>query len=229
MYDNIIHEKRMSMEFLCMKKYFSNRFKCLRNAHLLSSSQCAYFLGFKSVGSIANLESGKFLPYLENLCEISRLFGGISLDWIVGNTNVPYTSESVSAAEMAVWDNILPTFDNLEWMAYLNTLEIPSDYFHNASRIKKYSLPVRANILFLLSVAYKITLSSKSQKEALTFEKKLYKTYSLSVEHLTRKILITKKVVFDLSTQAIIQNEYDLEPILTDTIDLIVCDEEDDG
>ena len=71
------------------KKFFSNRFKCLRIAHYLSSAQCAYFLGFKSTGSISDMESGKKTPLVENLVDAGRLFG-VSIDWLLGETNTPY-------------------------------------------------------------------------------------------------------------------------------------------
>ena len=186
------------------KKFFSNRFKCLRIAHYLSSAQCAYFLGFKSTGSIADIESGKKTPLVESLVDAGHFFG-VSIDWLLGETNTPYTQENIVAVEDYVWATITANMHEVPKLAEeFDDFIIPNCYKRMNER-NQYPLPVRANITFIASVLFIMETSAGKKGEDDIYRKKIEKTFSSRLEGLLKGLLLQqiKAPVFDLTKQPI--------------------------
>ncbi len=186
------------------RAFFSNRFKCLRLAHSLSSSQCAYFLHFKSKGSIANLESGNFSPQVDNLAAISSLFA-VSLDWLIGSTNTPYTADSMKSIEDYIWSTISLNM-NPFMSEYLEHMCISNEYKQLDQR-ERYPLPVRANIVFLTSLLFTISEEMLSMldkiKNIKNEVKRTLKNKELTIDELTptHEELKTLIDAYDLSAR----------------------------
>jgi Helix-turn-helix. len=134
------------------RNIFSTRFKTLRTAHLLSMLQLADLLGLKSSGSVSNFETQKMIPSSDVLLTIADLFA-ISIDWLVGRSNIPYSHETILELEEQHLQRLALEIDkdeNLRDFGY-NYVEKNSIYLNPDMRFKNFSLPVRANIIFLLS------------------------------------------------------------------------------
>jgi len=134
------------------RNIFSTRFKTLRTAHLLSMHQLADLLGLKSSGSVSNFETQKMIPSSDVLLTIADLFA-ISIDWLVGRSNIPYSHETILELEEQHLQRLALEIDkdeNLRDFGY-NYVEKNSIYLNPDMRFKNFSLPVRANIIFLLS------------------------------------------------------------------------------
>lgn len=142
------------------REIFSNRLKCLRIAHGLSSSQLAVLLNFKSKGSIGNLESGKSAPLTDSLIDIADLFA-VSLDWLAGRSPLPYTNAQLTELEADFWSMLSLNINQTgEFALYFPPL--PEIYTNIEKRIASYSLEIRANILFLLFVIFLTAMTAKS-------------------------------------------------------------------
>ena len=87
------------MDFL--KNSFANRLTTLRNAYDVSMAELTNFLFLKNISSVAAYESGKTFPSYEVLLNTS-LFFGVSLDWLVGMSDNPYTDASIAAGYKAL-------------------------------------------------------------------------------------------------------------------------------
>ncbi len=142
------------------REIFSNRLKCLRIAHNLSSSQLAILLNFKSKGSIGNLESGKAAPLTDSLIEMADLFA-VSLDWLVGRSNLPYTDELMTEIESNFWNSTCLNIYQVGEFASIFPSP-PEFYMEPQKRSNTYSLEVRANIIFLFSVIFITAMTAKS-------------------------------------------------------------------
>ena len=125
-----------------------NNFIALRTAHQLSVNKLALLLGFKWASSAANIEKGKTMITTDTLITLSNLFG-VSIDWILGRSSLPYTEESVAFAENLIIKKLKDADKRNEYFPEV------SEYLYFKSdddRKKNYSLAVRANILFLLNI-----------------------------------------------------------------------------
>lgn len=123
------------------RKIFANRIKILRLSHELSVSQLAELLSLKSKGSISAFEAQRGFPSCEILIRISSLFA-ISLDWLTGRSNIPYTNEILLHLEKQKFSE--PEF---------------TTYFDETIRQSIYSLPIRANIIFISKILMISTLA----------------------------------------------------------------------
>ncbi len=83
------------------KNGFANRLTTLRNAYDVSMNELTSFLFLKNISSVAAYESGKTYPSYEILLK-TALFFGVSVDWLVGMSNIPYTDASIAAGYKAV-------------------------------------------------------------------------------------------------------------------------------
>lgn len=129
------------------RNIFIKNFISLRNSHDLSSGDLTFLLNQKSRSSITNIESGRALPSFEKLIEIANLFT-ISIDWLVGRSSEPYNEEIILNIEREIL-SISYTSNNVSFRLLRSPL-IPEEYLNETTRKKLYSLPVRANLIFLL-------------------------------------------------------------------------------
>ena len=73
---------------------FPQRIKLIRQTYDLSLSEMAALLNIPDRGTLYNWERGKSYPLFEALNLIADTFS-ISIDWLSGRSNTPYTKESV--------------------------------------------------------------------------------------------------------------------------------------
>lgn len=96
---------------------FSCKFKAVRSFHQLTTRELAALLNYKSASNIAFLEkypmSSK--PTFQLLVSMNQLFG-LSIDWLLGLSEIPYTEESVRQAEIAQDERLI-----------VDSLVIPAD------------------------------------------------------------------------------------------------------
>lgn len=133
------------------REVFSKRFKLLRTTHQLSMLAISELLVLKSTGSISNFETKKMIPSADVLIDITNLFG-VSLDWLSGRLNEPYNDQVLLTLEQ---EHLKCLLDDLaekdkkyqsvcRWFVSNNSV-----YTDPNKRAEAYSLPVRANIIFL--------------------------------------------------------------------------------
>lgn len=81
---------------------FSDKFKALRNFYGLSAREMAALLNYKSSGNIAFFEKYPMTnkPTFQLLISMNQLFG-VSIDWMLGIGEKPYTEENIRQAEIA--------------------------------------------------------------------------------------------------------------------------------
>lgn len=126
---------------------FVNNMKELRLSHSLSMSELAYILKFKNKTSIGNIEKNIIYPSFEKLIDISNLFT-VSIDWLVGRSSEPYNEEILLNIERELL-SVSCTSNEVSFKLLRSPL-IPEEYLNENTRKNLYSLPVRANIIFLL-------------------------------------------------------------------------------
>lgn len=140
-----------------MRKYtdiFPIRLKALIQAYGFSLAETASILNLSSRSIVFEWENKKKFPSGENLNMISTVFG-VSLDWLLGHSDISYSEESIKWTEEAIDEYLhalAAAFPNsLQgsfWDFYLH--EHYSEYAFGERRSLYYSLPVRANIAVLI-------------------------------------------------------------------------------
>ena len=127
------------------QEVFKNRLNVLKTAHELNNATLATLLDFKSGASILHMENGKLKPSVDALLRIADLFA-VNIDWIYGRVNRIYNDIVLSKLEEELFEiEVLPSlpFRNADINArkYCSNIEF---------RKENFSLPERANIIFLL-------------------------------------------------------------------------------
>ncbi|WP_302349358.1 helix-turn-helix domain-containing protein [uncultured Megasphaera sp.] len=140
-----------------MRKYtdiFPIRLKALIQAYGFSLAETASILNLSSRSIVFEWENKKKFPSGENLNMISTVFG-VSLDWLLGHSDISYSEESIKWTEEAIDEYLhalAAAFPNsLQgsfWDFYLH--EHYPEYAFGERRSLYYSLPVRANIAVLI-------------------------------------------------------------------------------
>lgn len=75
-----------NQKFLNLNKDFGKRFRLAREQVGISQTDLAEKLGYKTSGSISNIESGKSLPTIEALKGIAEI-SNIDLHWLITGEN----------------------------------------------------------------------------------------------------------------------------------------------
>lgn len=123
----------------------SQRLKILRTSYQLPVLEAEWVCGV-SRSALNNWERGIRIPYADGLYQISTSFG-VSIDWLFGLSQIPYTHDSITLAESIhkPYETITNTI-----CSYLNNLiledALSTDYF-DKSRRETYELAARGNIL----------------------------------------------------------------------------------
>lgn len=126
---------------------FGQRCKIVRLGYRLSLEDAACILNTKSRATIFRIEKSINFPSIELLNRISNIFS-LSLDWLFGKSETVYLESHLLQNEVSLLKII--DFINRESTTCKLLKEIPFEYLNENERRKHYSLPVRANILFLL-------------------------------------------------------------------------------
>lgn len=123
----------------------SRRLKILRSSYQLPVSEAEWVCGV-SRSTLNSWERRLRIPSADGLYQVSTSFG-VSIDWLYGLSEVPYTHDSIIHAELIhkpyvkikdIVDNYpeSPAFDGI----------LTEDYFDKSKR-ESYELAARANIL----------------------------------------------------------------------------------
>ena len=83
---------------MILENFFKIRLKELRESHNVTMTELADILGMTSSAAISQFETGKSLPSYFTLLKIA-LFFGVSLEWLTGMSDIPYTEASITAAK----------------------------------------------------------------------------------------------------------------------------------
>jgi len=150
--------------------FFANRLKTLRISHNLSMSDLARILNLSNKTVVSRWELAKNGPSNDTLIMISNLFG-VSLDWLYGSISNPYNEELIFAIEENILNSEILCHGKIKPL--FNKTYIPEAYTNPVLRKATYSLPVRANIIYLLN----------QEASILTYE--YYYRYELNDEPIT--------------------------------------------
>ena len=119
----------------------------MRLGYRLSLEDAACILNTKSRVTIFRIEKSINFPSIELLNRISNIFS-LSLDWLFGKSEIVYLESHLLQNETYILKII--DFINTKSTTCKLLKELPFEYLNKNEREKHYSLPVRANILFLL-------------------------------------------------------------------------------
>ncbi|ERT62464.1 helix-turn-helix domain-containing protein [Megasphaera vaginalis (ex Srinivasan et al. 2021)] len=132
--------------------YFSKRLKLLRTTYGLSMKTLSTTWGYKNTGTISQFENNKSVPSFNSLIQIANFYA-VSLDWLIGRSNIIYTKESVFEGEIALHEQFMNLGEQIGFN-YIAALQkgwefMAPTYLYKDKREKYYSLDVRANIVVL--------------------------------------------------------------------------------
>ena len=118
---------------------FQANLKSLRYQYQLSTSELALKLGYKYGSTISEFENGKSTPSFNSLISLVAFFG-VTIDWIVGQSKIKYSEESIVNAENRLYGQFdKPTKSLLK-------REYPQ-YYSLLSRQSHYDFEMRSTIL----------------------------------------------------------------------------------
>lgn len=139
---------------------FVIRFRKIRYNHGLSAAEMAKLLGLKSASSITNIDRGSAAPSLDFINTLSMVFA-VNPGYLLDISFDPYTEDSVLNAESAV-------FRALTEKSGISIGELKEDipYFEENFRINNYSLPTRANIVYLMWIFMMPRLERALEKDS---------------------------------------------------------------
>ena len=121
--------------------------KLVRIAYHLNLSDVADLLNIRSKSSIFRIEENRNLLSIELLNKFSRIFS-VSFDWLFGISEIPYIESYIEKNEsdlLFIIKNI-----NINSISCKMLDDLPNEYTNIDLRKIHYSLPVRANIVFLV-------------------------------------------------------------------------------
>lgn len=146
---------------------FSKNIKLLRTSHGLTSKQMAQFIGLGGAGSLSTIENEKNPPSFKTMWMVAKLFA-VDLEWMIGRVSYPYREEIIESEERDLFPLItqMPDGSALEIVPYKQMVNIPQDYTDLNSRRQTYSLPLRANIIY---IAHLLSYLIKADSDALNY------------------------------------------------------------
>lgn len=134
------------------QKKFSQNLKLLRDTHKISNAVLSDLLKLKSRTSISDFEANRTLPSMTVLSDMADLFA-VSLDWLTGRGKVsPYNNLILLSLEEEHLKRVIASQNNKLPDFALQYIKANPDYsLYPEKREKFFSLPVRANIVYILS------------------------------------------------------------------------------
>lgn len=182
---------------------FNTNLKLLRTTYDLSLNEFGNLIGLSKT-SVNLLENGKSKqPLFSTALAISNIFG-VSLSWLGGQVNNPYSSESIMTAENYLFNliNIIKNGNHLKNIE----LNIYKDYSNPITRIKVYDkLAIRANIIVLIHLTLLPWIKTQSKKKNQINELSFLNTntsHKITKRYNNLHILLrlsTKKPIYNLT------------------------------
>lgn len=129
----------------------SSRIKQLRISHKLGIAQLADIMG-KTASAISQIESGKINISLEFIITIANFFA-VSLDWLIGHSDEPYSIPVIEQQEKAIIDlehsiNLNQNTNLIYFKAVMYCCRTKSSYYPIK---EKFSIDNRADALYALN------------------------------------------------------------------------------
>ena len=126
-----------------LQNNFNKKIRMLRQLYDLTLKEEAELLGLKSGGNITAMESGKTKPSYETMVKIQALYG-ISIDWIMGYSDIPYNSITIEIALEQIRKKVIKMIkEGTIYPDFIVTLE---DYYHS---IDKLTIENQFNLILL--------------------------------------------------------------------------------
>lgn len=126
-----------------LQNSFNKKIRMLRQLYDLTLKEEAELLGLKSSGNITAMESGKTKPSYETMVKIQALYG-ISIDWIMGYSDIPYNSITIEIALEQIRKKVIKMIkEGTIYPDFIVTLE---DYYHS---IDKLTIENQFNLILL--------------------------------------------------------------------------------
>lgn len=126
-----------------LQNSFSQKIRMLRQLYCLTLKEEAELLGLKSGGNITAMESGKTKPSYDTMVKIQALYG-ISIDWIMGFSDMPYNSITIEIALVQIKKKVIKMIkEGTIYPDFIVTLE---DYYH---AIDKLTIENQFNLILL--------------------------------------------------------------------------------
>lgn len=169
---------------------FSKKFALLRQSFSLSIRDCMAILNMKSTAQISQWEQGVALPSIESFSNISILFA-VSTDWLLGHTPEPYNNIFLKLLEEKLLSSKIKV--NNSYINVFNSMSFPNEYINESKRIQTYSLPVRANIVYLLHISLVFTEFAYYHSQSLA-ERPHYEAFPSYFDVLSDKDVYKKKL-----------------------------------
>lgn len=126
---------------------FAAKIKSLRLQHQLTIKELETLSSCMKRSSVSGWENSSNMPYADVITEYSRIFS-VSADWLIGYSDDPYDEKVLLAIESELLSESID-YNGVEISLIKKVEWIPEEYWNPKLRIKTYSLPVRANIVFL--------------------------------------------------------------------------------
>lgn len=181
-----------------MLDILQKRLRLIRKTYDMSIYEIAYITGIGR-STLNGWENGSKIPTIEALYEVATHFG-VSIDWLCGISETPYTAESVELALNLRWD-------------YSALYKIPGDNEigedvldrmeeYALIRDKEFSLESLSNLVVLMQYPQAIAETSQiwfnDKDEFSGRNKKKVRKYQKVLEDL-KKVFFTGKSVYKLT------------------------------
>lgn len=147
-----------------------HRLKIVRNSYMLPIGDVAIMTGTISKTGLTDWESGRRIPTIDNLYSFALIFG-VSVDWLCGMSDTPYTRSSITAAEDAfpITSDVLMHYANFSDI-HINDISSKDikkavNNYLNPQKRESYPLDARANIILFMRYAVLFSPSSTTDDE----------------------------------------------------------------
>lgn len=161
-----------------LQNSFSQKIRMLRQLYCLTLKEEAELLGLKSGGNITAMESGKTKPSYDTMVKIQALYG-ISIDWIMGFSNMPYNSITIEIALVQIKKKVIKMIkDGTIYPDFIVTLE---DYYN---AIDKLTIENQFNLILLQNyIIHDQKIGYENNKKLKTMNNKVILTLGKHKEY----------------------------------------------
>lgn len=161
-----------------LQNSFSQKIRMLRQLYCLTLKEEAELLGLKSGGNITAMESGKTKPSYDTMVKIQALYG-ISIDWIMGFSNMPYNSITIEIALVQIKKKVIKMIkEGTIYPDFIVTLE---DYYN---AIDKLTIENQFNLILLQNyIIHDQKIGYENNKKLKTMNNKVILTLGKHKEY----------------------------------------------
>lgn len=161
-----------------LQNSFSKKIRMLRQLYCLTLKEEAELLGLKSGGNITAMESGKTKPSYDTMVKIQALYG-ISIDWIMGFSDMPYNSITIEIALVQIKKKVIKMIkEGTIYPDFIVTLE---DYYN---AIDKLTIENQFNLILLQNyIIHDQKIGYENNKKLKTMNNKVILTLGKHKEY----------------------------------------------